>query len=103
MEETSLVREAAVVDEPWASSDFSYARVKAILDFTACSSLGRSGLGLRGWLDRLCRVGSGSGSIPGSRLPQLIGCFLTFEPRLFTLGGLKWPGAAPTTSKGVLS
>lgn len=48
-------------------------------------------------------VGSGSGSIPGSRLPQLIGCFLTFEPRLFMLGGLKWPGAAPTTSKRVLS
>ena len=53
------MRKAAVVDEPWASYDFSYAQVKAILDFTACSSLGRSGLGLRGWLDGLCRVGSG--------------------------------------------
>ena len=83
------MREAAVEGEPWASYDFPYAEVKALLDFTDCSSLGRSGLSLRGWLDGLCRVGSGSGSIPGSRLPQLIGCVLTFEPRLFVLGGLK--------------
>ena len=78
-------------------------RVKAMLDFTECSSLGRSGQGLSGWWSGLCSVGSGSGSTPASRLLELFGSFITFQPRLYFLGGLKWLGASQTRSEGVLS
>lgn len=48
-------------------------------------------------------VGNGSGSTPGSILPEFLGCFSMFQLRLFLFGGLKWPETSLTRCERLLS